>query len=114
MGKVYLYGDAVLNPLVAVDDLYPPAPRPANAVPCRGARRRARSVGERTQIRYLRAVAARPSPRDQAPALLPFYASNVDDLQISARKGDGADLRQRPTRPPGPRPPDCSHDRLPY
>ncbi|MGH7748460.1 MAG: phage integrase N-terminal SAM-like domain-containing protein [Candidatus Dormibacteria bacterium] len=100
----------VNNALAAVDDFYlrrglgaakaarvdisPTAPRALDA---------------RAQLRYLRAVAVRPSPRDQALALVPFYAGariaesvalDVDDVALSARKGTlriygkGARVRQ--------------------
>jgi len=105
----------VNNALAAVDDFYlrrglgaahaarvdlpPTAPRALDA---------------RAQIRYLRAVAARPSPRDQALALVPFYAGAriaesvalaIDDVALSARKGTlriygkGARVRQVPIHP---------------
>jgi site-specific recombinase XerC len=35
---------------------------------------RTRALDARAQLRYLRAVQACPSPRDQALALVPFYA----------------------------------------
>ena len=43
-------------------------------------------------MRYLRAVQATPSPRDQALALVAFYAGaqhalDIDDVALSARKG---------------------------
>ncbi len=50
----------------------------------------------RAQLRYLRAVQRCPSPRDQALALVPFYAGariseivalDIDDVARSARKG---------------------------
>ena len=55
-----------------------------------------RALDERAQVRYLRAVQRCPSPRDQALALVPFYAGariseivalDVDDVARSARKG---------------------------
>jgi site-specific recombinase XerC len=54
------------------------------------------ALDHRAQLRYLRAVHARPSPRDQALALVPLYAGariseivalDVDDVARSARKG---------------------------
>jgi site-specific recombinase XerD len=73
-----------------------------------------RALDARAQIRYLRAVEARPSPRDQALALVPFYAGariaevvalDVDDVAHSARKGKlrivgkGERVRQVPIHP---------------
>jgi len=55
-----------------------------------------KALGQRAAVRFLRAVEACPSPRDQALALIPFYAGariaeivglDVDDVQLSARKG---------------------------
>jgi site-specific recombinase XerD len=87
----------VNNALAAVDDLYirrgfgPARAKRAeipNAAP--------RALGERAQIRYLRAVQACSSPRDRALALVPFYAGtrisetvalDLDDVRLSARKG---------------------------
>jgi integrase/recombinase XerC len=85
------------NALAAIDDLYirrhlgaASAARlelPATAP---------RALSQRDQLRYLRAVQASPSPRDQALALTPFYAGariseivglDVDDVRLSARKG---------------------------
>ncbi|MDQ6614711.1 MAG: site-specific integrase [Actinomycetota bacterium] len=73
-----------------------------------------RALDKRAQIRYLRAVEARPSPRDQALALVPFYAGariaeivalDVDDIARSAREGmlriygKGGRVRQVPIHP---------------
>jgi site-specific recombinase XerD len=87
----------VNNALAAVDDFYirrglGPASvarvEISPAAPC--------ALDHRAQLRYLRAVQARPSPRDQALALVPFYAGariseivalDVDDVARSARKG---------------------------
>ena len=85
------------NALAAIDDLYirrhlgaasaawlelpPTAPR---------------ALSQKDQLRYLRAVQASLSPRDQALALTPFYAGariseivglDVDDVHLCARKG---------------------------
>jgi integrase len=55
-----------------------------------------RALDHKAQLRYLRAVQARSSPRDRALALVPFYAGariaetvalDVDDVRLSARKG---------------------------
>ena len=60
------------------------------------AARAPRALSPRAMTRYLRAVEASPSARDRAIALLPFYAGlrvsevaalDVDDVQMSARKG---------------------------
>lgn len=88
----------VNNALAAVDDFYsrrglgranaertdpPPAPR--------------RGLNRREQLRWLRAVAAQPSPRDRTLAGLPFYAGariaetvrlDTDDVHLTARTGD--------------------------
>ena len=58
--------------------------------------RHPRALDHKAQIRYLRAVQARSSPRDKALALVPFYAGariaetialDLDDVRLSARKG---------------------------
>jgi len=87
----------VNNALAAIDDLYSRRGLgPANAARVEVPAAAPRALGERAQVRYLRAVAARPSPRDQAVALVPFYAGariaetvalDVVDLRVSARKG---------------------------
>ncbi len=87
----------VNNALAAVDDFYirrglGPASAArveiTAAAPC--------ALDQRSQLRYLREVQRRPSPRDQALALVPFYAGarigeivalDVDDIARSARKG---------------------------
>lgn len=73
-----------------------------------------RALDHRAQIRYLRAVDGCPSPRDQAVALVPFYAGariselvalDVDDVRYSARKGTlrilgkGERVREVPIHP---------------
>lgn len=87
----------VNNALAAVDDFY----RRRGLGAAKAARVdlpavAPRALDARAQIRYLRAVAARPSPRDQALALVPFYAGvriaecvalDIDDVALSARKG---------------------------
>src|SRR5712692_2479931 len=56
-----------------------------------------RALGSRAQLRYLRAVQVSPSPRDQALALVPFYAGariaeivarDVDDRVPLRTQGD--------------------------
>jgi integrase/recombinase XerC len=105
----------VNNALAAVDDLYVRRGLgPANAARVEVPAAAPRALGERAQIRYLRAVAARPSPRDQALALVPFYAGtriaetvalDIDDIALSARKGimriygKGQRVRQVPIHP---------------
>ena len=105
----------VNNALAAVDDFYirrglGPASAArveiSAAAPC--------ALDHRAQLRYLRAVQARPSPRDQALALVPFYAGariseivalDIDDVARSARKGvlrilgKGERVRQVPIHP---------------
>jgi site-specific recombinase XerD len=60
-------------------------------------RRAPKALEPRAKLRYLRAVEACPSPRDRAIALLPLFAGSriaeiealdVDDIRLSARKGD--------------------------
>ncbi len=85
------------NALAAVDDFYSrrglgPARAKRAEVPAAAPR----ALGEKAQIRYLRAVQACESVRDRALALVPFYAGtriaetvalDVDDVRLSARKG---------------------------
>lgn len=87
----------VNNALAAIDDLY----RRLGLGPARAVRvdlpdAAPRALDARAQVRYLRAIEASPSPRDQALALVPFYAGarigevaalDVDDVRLSARKG---------------------------
>jgi site-specific recombinase XerD len=87
----------VNNALAAVDDLYTRRGLgPATAVRVEIPDAAPRALSPRAQIRFLRAVQGCPSPRDQALALVPFYAGariaevvalDVDDLGLSARKG---------------------------
>ncbi|MGH2719712.1 MAG: tyrosine-type recombinase/integrase [Candidatus Dormibacteria bacterium] len=103
------------NALAAVDDFYlRRGLGPAKAARVEIAPTAPRALDARAQIRYLRAVAGRPSPRDQALALVPFYAGariaecvglDLDDVALSARKGTlrisgkGARVRQVPIHP---------------
>ena len=87
----------VNNALAAVDDFYiryglGPASAARVEIPVAAPR----ALDARAQLRYLRAVQACPSPRDQALALIPFYAGariseivalDIDDVARSARKG---------------------------
>jgi site-specific recombinase XerD len=87
----------VNNALAAVDDFYlrrglGPAAAARVDIPAAAPR----ALDRRAQVRYLRAVEACASPRDQALALVPFYAGariaeivglDVDDVARSARKG---------------------------
>jgi site-specific recombinase XerD len=85
------------NALAAVDDLYiRRGLGPAHAKRMEIPDTAPRALDRKAQIRYLRAVQASPSPRDQALALVPFYAGtriaetvalDVDDVRLSARKG---------------------------
>ena len=65
----------VNNALAAVDDFYiRRGLGAASAVRVEIPAAAPRALGERAQVRYLRAVQRCPSPRDQALALVPFYA----------------------------------------
>jgi site-specific recombinase XerD len=87
----------VNNALAAVDDFYiRRGTGPASAVRVEIPAAAPRALDKRAQLRYLRAAQACPSPRDQALALVPFYAGariseivafDVDDVARSARKG---------------------------
>ncbi len=87
----------VNNALAAVDDFYiRRGLGPASAARVEIAAAAPRALDKRAQLRYLRAVQACPSPRDQALALVPFYAGariseivalDTDDIARSARKG---------------------------
>jgi site-specific recombinase XerD len=105
----------VNNALAAVDDFYiRHGLGPASAARVEISPDAPRALDHRAQLRYLRAVQARPSPRDQALALVPFYAGariseivalDVDDVARSARKGvlrilgKGERVRQVPIHP---------------
>lgn len=83
--------------LAAIDDFYTRRGLgPADAVRLDLPNSAPRALPKRAQVRYLRAVKAHPSPRDQVLALLPFYAGtriseivalDLDDVALSARKG---------------------------
>lgn len=87
----------VNNALAAVDDFYiRRGLGPGSAARVETPVTAPRALDKRAQIRYLRAVEACPSPRDQALALVPFYAGariaeivalDVNDIHRSARKG---------------------------
>jgi integrase/recombinase XerC len=105
----------VNNALAAIDDFY----TRRGLGPARAARvdvpvSAPRALGQRAQVRYLRAVAACPSPRNRALALVPFYGGarvseivglDVDDVRLSARKGmlriygKGGRVREVPIHP---------------
>ena len=103
------------NALAAVDDFYiRHGLGPASAARVEIPAAAPRALDERAQLRYLRAVQACPSPRDQALALVPFYAGariseivalDIDDVARSARKGvlrilgKGERVRQVPIHP---------------
>jgi site-specific recombinase XerC len=105
----------VNNALAAVDDFYIRRQLgPASAARVEISAAAPRALDHRAQLRYLRAVQARPSPRDQALALVPFYtgariseivALDIDDVARSARKGvlrilgKGERVRQVPIHP---------------
>ncbi len=85
------------NALAAVNDLYiRRGLGPAAAARVDDAVAAPRALDQRAQLRYLRAVQTCPSPRDQALALVPFYAGariseivalDIDDVPRSAHKG---------------------------
>ena len=73
-----------------------------------------RALDDKAALRWLRAIAAHPAPRDRALALLPFYAGlriaetvalDLDDVALSARKGTlrvrgkGTTVRELPVHP---------------
>ena len=105
----------VNNALAAVNDFYiRRGLGPAAAARVDAAVAAPRALDKRAQLRYLRAVQTCPSPRDQALALVPFYAGariseivalDVDDVARSARKGvlrilgKGDRVRQVPIHP---------------
>jgi integrase/recombinase XerC len=105
----------VNNALAAIDDLYMRRGLgPANATRADLPRTAPKALTERAAVRFLRAVEARDSPRDKAIALIPFYAGariaevvglDVDDVQLSARKGNlriygkGDKVREIPIHP---------------
>ncbi|MCA1681351.1 MAG: tyrosine-type recombinase/integrase [Actinobacteria bacterium] len=87
----------VNNALAAVGDFYiRRGLGPASAARVEVSAAAPRALDQRAQLRYLREVQRCPSPRDQALALVPFYAGariseivalDVDDISRSARKG---------------------------
>lgn len=105
----------VNNALAAVDDLYiRRGLGPASVARAEVSRTAPKALSKRAGVRFLRAVEACPSPRDQALALVPFYAGarigevvglDVDDAQLSARKGSlrvygkGQKVREIPIHP---------------
>ncbi len=105
----------VNSALAAVDDFYTRRGLgPASALRVDLPDAAPRALSARAQVRYLRAVSACPSPRDQALALIPFYAGariseivglDVDDVRLSARKGmlrifgKGERVREVPIHP---------------
>jgi integrase/recombinase XerD len=105
----------VNNALAAVDDLYiRRGLGPANAARAELPRTAPKALDTRAAVRFLREVQKRPSPRDRAIALVPFYAGtriaeitglDVDDVRLSARKGilrilgKGEKVREIPIHP---------------
>jgi len=105
----------VNSALAAVDDLYIRRHLgPANANRVELTNSAPRALSQRAQLRYLRAVQASPSPRDQSIALVAFYAGariseivalDTDDIGLSARKGTlriygkGERVREVPVHP---------------
>ena len=92
----------VNNALAAVDDLYSRRGLgPANAARAELPRIAPKALDTRPAVRFLRAVHKRPSPRDRAIALVPFYAGariaeitglDTDDVRP---QGHPADCRRR-------------------
>jgi len=105
----------VNSALAAIDDLYIRRHLgPASAARLELPAAAPRALSPKDQLRYLRAVQGSPSPRDQALALVPFYAGariseivslDVDDVRVSARKGilriygKGERVREIPIHP---------------
>ncbi len=105
----------VNSALAAVDDFYiRRGLGPARALRVDLPDAAPRALEPRAQVRYLRAVDGCPSPRDQALALVPFYAGarisevvalDIDDVRHSARKGilrilgKGERVREVPIHP---------------
>jgi len=105
----------VNNALAAVDDFYTRrgvgrAAAERTNLPATAPR----ALDKRSQLRWLRAVEAHPSPRDRALAGIPFYAGariaetvrlDTRDVRISARKGvlrihgKGDRIREVPIHP---------------
>jgi len=107
------------NALAAVDDFYTRRSLgPASAARVEIATAAPRALDKRAQVRYLRAVQACPSPRDQALALVPFLRRRPNQRDRRPRhrrhrplrpQRRTADLWQRRTRPPRPDPPAAAH-----
>ncbi|MDQ3677684.1 MAG: tyrosine-type recombinase/integrase [Actinomycetota bacterium] len=105
----------VNNALAAIDDLYiRRGLGPASATRADLPKAAPKALSKRAVVRFLRAVETRHSRRDQALALIPFYAGariaeivglDVDDVQLSARKGilriygKGEKVREIPIHP---------------
>jgi integrase/recombinase XerC len=105
----------VNNALAAIDDLYMRRGLgPANATRADLPKTAPKALSARAAVRFLRAVEAHHFPRDKAIALIPFYAGariaevvslDVDDVQLSARKGimrvygKGEKVREIPIHP---------------
>jgi site-specific recombinase XerD len=105
----------VNSALAAIDDLYIRRHLgPANANRVDLPNTAPRALSQRSQLRYLRAVQATASPRDQTVALVAFYAGariseivalDLGDIALSARKGTlriygkGERVREVPVHP---------------
>ena len=105
----------VNSALAAIDDLYIRRQLgPASVTRLELSAAAPRALSHKDQLRYLRAVQGSPSPRDQALALVPFYAGariseivglDIDDVRLSARKGilriygKGERVREIPIHP---------------
>lgn len=97
------------NALAAVDDLYiSRGLGPASAARVEIAATAPRALDQRTQLRYLREVQRCPSPRDQALALVPFYAGariseivalDIDDIGVRALLVQKTGLSRSQRRP---------------
>jgi site-specific recombinase XerD len=105
----------VNNALAAIDDFYTRAGLgPAAADRLDLPTQAPRALDDKAALRWLRAIAAHPAPRDRVLALLPFYAGlriaetvalDLDDVTLSARKGalrvrgKGATVRELSVHP---------------
>jgi integrase/recombinase XerC len=103
------------NTLAAIDDFYTrrglgPAAADRLDLPTQAPR----ALDHKAALPWLRAIQAHPAPRDRVLALLPFYAGlriaeavalDIDDIELSARKGTlrvhgkGHKIREVPIHP---------------
>jgi len=101
--------------LAAIDDFYTRCGLgPASAGRLDLPAQAPRALDAKTALRWVRAIAAHPAPRDRVLALLPIYAGlrvsetvalDTDDVRLSARKGNlrvrgkGTTVRDLPIHP---------------